>query len=53
MEKSSALTTEQALDLLNQIRLRIEMKGQDHMLALQAYETLKEFISANTPKRSG
>jgi len=40
------MTTEQALELLNQLRLRIEMNGKDHELAKQAYETLKAHLES-------
>lgn len=43
------LTPEKALDLLNQLRLKIEMTGQDHELARQAHETLVKFITQNAP----
>jgi len=45
------LTPEQALDLLNQIRLKIEMNGKDHELAKQAHEVLARFIADNQPKK--
>lgn len=38
------MTNEKALDLLNQIRLKIEMNGHDHDLARQAYEKLLALV---------
>lgn len=44
------MTPEQALELLNQLRLRHEMSGKDHELAKQAYDFLKQYISAKEAK---
>lgn len=38
------MTPEQALEIFNQIRLRVELNGKDHELARQAYETLKNLV---------
>lgn len=38
------MNPKQALELLNQIRLKIELNGADHELARKAYETLRSFI---------
>jgi hypothetical protein len=39
------MTTEKALELLNELRLRVEMKGVDHDLAREAYLCLKSFVA--------
>lgn len=41
----SAMTPEQALDLLNQLRLKSALSYADHQLALNAYEVLKAAIA--------
>lgn len=38
------MTPESALDLLNQLRLEIPMKGKDHETARQAHEFLANWI---------
>lgn len=42
----------QALELLNQLRLKVEMNGADHELARKAYETLRDFIQGLASKKN-
>ncbi len=53
MQALNSMTPEQALDLMNQLRLKSVMNFADHQLALQAFEVLKAAIAPKTEKPNG
>ena len=50
MDTTPQMTPEKALELLNELRLKFEMSGANHMLALQAYETLRAYLADHQQK---